>query len=496
MSNVEPSSSSSEIVRSALIELEQIDQELQRRRKTSGISYFTPNEPQLRSFKSSANWVIYSGGNRAGKSHRGAAELVCHLLRKYPSCSCHGEWFSQRRRFDRPIKAVISATEFPVVERVIEPKILSLLPLSQIAKGGLKRGTQGYLRRIVLVDGSTVDILTAEMDQMAYESADWDIAWIDEPLNREKYTAIRRGLVDRNGIGVMTFTPTVEPWIKDELIDKADGHDIDVIIADSYANTSDIHGKPILSREAIAQFEKAIPEEERETRLYGKFFHLRGIIYKDWSTEVHEREFAYTWPDPVIAILDPHDRIPHHVIWAFVDKQDWLYIDRELVMEGTVENLSKAILEVEARAGYRMRKRLIDPNFGRKPLITTGRTVIDELRRPPYPVSFIEANDDKVAGILKVKDYIKYDKHLPLSLVNSPRLYINRGRCPHTIKSMRNYQYEEWQGATKDRRDRKETPRDKDDHGADCIRYLCMDNSRYESISRASLNTGLSQAMY
>ena len=172
-------------------------------------------------------------------------------------------------------------------------------------------------------------------------------------------------------------------------------------------------------------------------------------------------------------------------------------MDRELVMEGTLRDLAKMILLTEQKAGYRMKRRLIDPNFGMSPLITTGRTVIQELAQPPFRVQFGEANDDKQAGILKVKEYLHFDPTQPLSLTNSPKLFFSKDRVPKTIHSIRHYQFSEWKGRTKDDRDPKEEGKDKDTHGADDIRYLCMSNPTFSRLhDGVNTNMDLQEAVY
>ena len=333
-------SAQSEVLRTSLIELAQIEDVLTARRRTSGISYFVPNVPQFKALNSVARIVAYSGGNRSGKSSCGAFWLSCHHTRTYPSCACHHEWF-RGRRYDGPVKSVIASTEFPIIERVIEPKLMSLLPKDWIDH--LKRTPQGYLRRITGKDGGTIDILSNEMDQLAFEGADWDLAWVDEPTQQAKWTAILRGLLDRQGLAFLSFTPIVEPWMKEVIIDHADGKEIEVIEADTYENTETIHGEPILSKDAIRQFEQAIPEEERATRLHGQFFHLRGLVYKEFLSGIHSRDFDYRYPDPVICVLDPHTRKPHWVIWAWVNRMDQVFVDRELLVEGTLKDLAKQV---------------------------------------------------------------------------------------------------------------------------------------------------------
>ena len=102
-----------------LVLLAELETELTKRRRDRGMEFYIPNPMQLRAHSSLAKTLLYIGGNRAGKSTFGAMELCFHLTRNYPS------WFPESRRYKHPIKAVVVATEFPIVERVIEPKLMS-----------------------------------------------------------------------------------------------------------------------------------------------------------------------------------------------------------------------------------------------------------------------------------------------------------------------------------------------------------------------------------
>lgn len=457
-------------VRDALQRLKTLEYVLEQRKKRAGIEYYTPNSSQYKAHCSKAEMILFCGGNRSGKSTLGAVELAWHLTKKYP------DWFPKERKFYKPIKAVVVATENPIIDKVIYPKIASYLPVNFIQE--VRKISGGYVSKIVCKDGSTVDFLTNEQDDMAFESQDWDFYWGDEPQRQRKYQAIMRGLVDRNGIGVITFTPLVEPWMKEELVDKADGKRIEVIIADIRDNLKDIKGNQILTEEAIKRFESDLPEDVRETRIHGSFFHLRGAVYQEFS-EVHQVTFEYQYPDPVYVVLDPHDRQPHHVIWAVIDRNDDIFIHTELASRCTVEELASQVKGIEKSLGYKIRRRLIDPNFGRKPLIITGRNMMEELARAGCP-GWGEADDPKDEGRLKVKEYLHYDRKKPISFTNKPKLFFHKERVPLTIQSIRNHQYEEWIGKIAGERDPKEKPKDKDTHGADCIRYLCMCNPRWE----------------
>ena len=448
--------------------LSDITRALEAKRRLKGMENYSPNRKQHAGHLSSARIVLYCGGNRAGKSTFGAMEMAFAMTKRYP------DWYPEKRKFHGPTKGVVSATSFGVVMRVIEPKLSSLLPRDTYV---VKRTAQGFPSQYKFKDGSTLDVVTLEMDNTAYESADWDIAWLDEPQSKAKYQAILRGLVDRRGRMMITFTPLTEPWMKEELADRADGKSIDLIQVDMRDNMSNIAGTIILSKEAIDEFEKEIPDDVKETRLHGKFFHLKGAIYQEFGDE-HIKTFKYDGVSPVIAVLDPHDRVPHHVMWAWIDRDDDIFVDSEMEVHCELDDLARRILKWEKDKKYNMKKRLIDPNFGRKPAkVGLSLSVMKELAR--NGCVFYEANDNIELGHMMVRDYLHYDSSRPVTAMNKPKLFFHREQAPKTIRSVRNLQYEEWQGKTADSKDPKEVEKDKENHGADCVRYLVIGRPKY-----------------
>lgn len=452
---------------------------LEGRKRLFGLEGYVPNKMQYKAHKSPAKTILYCGGNRAGKSTMGAAEIAFAVTRQYPS------WFPKERRFTKSVKCVISATEFPIVTRVIEPKLLSLIPANYIRK--IQRSAMSYINRIYCVDGSTIDILTSEMKNEAYESADWDIAWLDEPQSQRKYSAIRRGLVDREGLCLITFTPLTEPWMKEELVDKTDGKRIEVFTVDIRDNMFDIEGKPILTSKSIDEFEAQLSEDERETRIHGKFFHIRGLVYKEFG-EDHIVDFKYEYPDPVICVLDPHDRIPHHVIWAYVNRNDDVFVDYEARLHLELPELAQSIKKIEVERGYYMRKRIIDPNFGRKPYKPGSNISVSRELGRHHCAFYDTINDDIDLGHMIVREYLHFDKSKEVTAFNKPKIFFSRERCQETIRSVRNHQYPEWKGPTQEEKDPKEGQKEKESHGADCIRYLCVSRPNFRTDRREQLD--------
>jgi hypothetical protein len=242
-------------------------------------------------------------------------------------------------------------------------------------------------------------------------------------------------------------------------------------------NKFDISGTPILSEESIKEFEDSLPEEIKEIRVQGEFFTLRGRVYREFS-DVHQVECKYAYPDPVICILDPHDRKPHHVIWAYIDRNDDTYVNSEMVVHCELDDLARKIKKHEEMHGYKVRKRLIDPNFGLKPAKPGANWCVkDELTR--HGTGFYPANDDIELRHHIVRDLLHYDRLKEVTATNAPKLFFSKERCPITISSMRNLQFDEWSAATRTKRDIKEEEQDKDSDGADCVGYLAVSRSKF-----------------
>ena len=345
------------------------------KKKIDGMGFYIPNRVQYKAHQAKAKVIAVVKGNRMGGSTWGALEIAFHVTKDYP------DWFPEERRFKGPIKIRIGTDKFFKIDSVIEPKLRSFLPPDEFVK--VKRSPQGYITKMFTKDGTMIEFLTSEQDQMAWEGQDLDFFWGDEPCKRSHYIATMRGLLDRAGQTILSFTPLIEPWMKTEIVDKSDGKNIEIFYGTTRDNMFDIEGNAILREEDIARFESTLTEDEIETRIHGHFFHLRGMVYKEFCDVHLLNDFSYS-PEytgfPVICVLDPHDRQPHHLIWAMIDRTDDIIVMHEAVREGTLKELAALIRATEQYFKWNVVKRLIDPNFGRKRLIGVGRTVIQELR--------------------------------------------------------------------------------------------------------------------
>lgn len=179
-----------------------------------GFKYKVKGCPQYFFHISLADVRCFFGSNRSGKTTAGAADFLFHQTGIYP------EWYPKKRRYNRPTKGRILASDFKkAVGEVITQALEDWIPPETLA--GRDKNPQGIYDKYYIkhVSGgvSKFDIITYEQDVSVAEGWSGDYAWYDEPPPRGHRIATARGLIDRKGWEIFTLTPLKEPWIFDDL---------------------------------------------------------------------------------------------------------------------------------------------------------------------------------------------------------------------------------------------------------------------------------------
>lgn len=320
-------------------------------------------------------------------------------------------------------------------------------------------------------------------------NGDW--AWYDEPPPRDLYVATARGLIDSDGIAFFTLTPLKEPWLFDEIYNSKDKN-IDSVVCDLRHNLERINPlthEPIgLKEDAIRKFESILTEEERETRMHGKFRYLAGRIWKEWEREVHtfDRDIWIRgklnvvidgqppshWPR--MMLIDPHDRNPHALLWVCCDETENYWAYREAWLANmTIAEIVAHIKKVEMDSRETVQSRLMDPNFGPKRYGNSGLTVRDEFeqeaRKINYNLRFSFADDKKEIGRKNFAALLKFDTTKPLSLLNHPKFKV-ADDLKEYIYQVEHYIWDDYRLGID--RDPKEQPKDVNTHFPDLSIYF------------------------
>lgn len=331
--------------------------------------------------------IFVSGGNRSGKSELGARELVWRLTGTHP-------WKTRRM----PIKAWVGANSFKQIGKVLFPKIKSYLEPRQIS--AMRKNNEGYVDRIELTCGSTVDFKTYKQDTMDWESEDIDYLWCDEPPKREHYMAAQRGLVDRGGETLITATPLREPWMHEEIAMKAGKKDYDIS-----AFTINSYDNPHTDHEALRRFEQGLTPEERQTRIYGEFRKLIGKVFSHFEDDgpmiVDRFDIPMDWN--YFEGLDPHMSKAHGVIkLAVTEKRNCVVFHAERPIGG-MRGLAEHVLGSRKSGTLPMMAPIVDTSVQQFDN-SIGMTQRDQLSMHGLDVILANKKDQLLPGLERINE--------------------------------------------------------------------------------------------
>jgi len=224
---------------------------------------------------------------------------------------------------------------------------------------------------------------------------------------------------------------------------------------------------PHLDENAIKEFELSLTEEEKEARMHGRFLHLSGLVYKEFTPESHlVDDFVIPELWTRYMAIDPHERTPTAVMWVAVDPKGNKWVYDELWMGGVdLKTIANAIHAQEG--GIQPRIRLIDPHNDKDNAIQGGFNVRKELMK--HGIFCQRANSDTQLGKSRIRADLKpMYNHLSKSV--TPALKIFRS-CKQTIYEFQHYLWDDYK-RNKEEYGIKDQVRKKDDHFMDCLRYI------------------------
>lgn len=426
--------------------LEALKAELERRAGKDRLLNYTPHPKQklLHGAINSHKIVIALCGNRWGKTECLIAEALSQALGYRP-------WDNTKTRTP-PSKILICVPQFAAISDYIVPKLDKLEPDGFRLPGreGRKYGHAGVESSRHYTNGSMIAFASYVQPPEAFQGRDWDFIGLDETVPKEIFDVLLMRTVDRKGKLMMTLTPENmgSAWIFDDIYSMAGKDDtIFQITGASYDN-------PNIPREELEAMEKRFSPEEREAKLYGKFKHLMGRVYPMYDEEIHcydetKVKIEASWPKGLV--IDPHDRKPFAMGWFAVSPSNDIYFFEEWPPDNFLDHKTPhsfdeyvSIIEAIERSipggTESIAWRLIDPNFGRSKKAVSGQSVEEAFA--DYKLYFdSNINDDVTTGHIAVKQKLSYDKTLPRSEINKPKLYFKKG-LTNFHRAFLNYTYD------------------------------------------------------
>lgn len=408
--------------------------------------------------------LINCSGNKGGKTTGGTILLGECLLGK----NLWGFENRPERNSRTPVRACVFAEDFDSHTQTIAPNLFSWLPKGAIRKTDFNN--LGHVVNMHFTNGSILHFKTYAQGIDTAEGKDWDFVWFDEPPPRELYTAAFRGLVTKNGRMVVTATLLKEVWLFDE------GEKGSV-----RCFTSTIHDNTWLSPTAKAAFLEALPDEERETRESGKPMNLSGLVYKSFADRdpyVIEQG-ALPLNAPYILGVDPHERKPVYVAFAYLTPNDEVVWFDYLKVKGSLAEIFETLGERCSKLPRPPSLVVMDPNRGPARQID-GQSWQGAFELEGYDV--LLANDDINFGHSAMYEMLKVDKR-----TGTPKMMWTTGcrGAGGPVWQMLRYSWDEWAtGRMRSSRDVKETPRQHNKDFPDIHRYVAMAKLSYSNLVR------------
>lgn len=281
------------------------------------------------------------------------------------------------------------------------------------------KNSEGVIDMITYLEsGSTIQMMTYGSKIDVYESWTGDLWMPDEPPPLDVFEAMARGLHTTGGKIFMFMTPLKEAWVLNKLIEP--GHKrYDVTVIDGltfldnenlvtedtallqkgdalagdideyfrllldYDNRSkgehvgliNAHLKKIIDEGMFVDIVMKLQglkrindteEENRDARFKGIFKHLIGLIYKTYKDFYHPhghlvKPFKIDTDWPVICEVDWHHSIPPFVGFYAWDKENRIYIIKEIFVQMTGEQVAHEIIRQKKSNGWRLGKVYCDP---------------------------------------------------------------------------------------------------------------------------------------
>lgn len=465
-----------EHVKSLVKRIRALEGTLARRKVEEALRYYTPNPKQELFHKAIADGrqriFSFLGGNQSGKTTGGISEDVAHALGFRP-------WLPETHpnyKINIPIPnagLIVGQSFGEQVKKILVPKLTGdkdrdepgLIPKKYLAE--TKKNQQGIITWMKLTNGSTINLKSYEQDSSLYEGERHHWIHYDEPPPRAIWVGSQRGLIWCNGPCWVTMTPLSEAWFFDEVLGRDDVWKITVDITDNIGFG--------LTEEGVRNFELTLNEDEKEMRLHGRYFHLTGLVYKEYRSDIHRiNRFKIDGTYGVWMHIDPHPRKPHHAIWLAAHPDGRLFVIGELVNDHSsnlTSHMAQRILAYEKeflQINPADVIRLIDPLSKTNDPKDGGTTWKDFAE---CGVTCRVAKKDREGGISRVKRLLAYNPDQG----QFPNLFFFRD-LPRTHYEMTHYMWKEHSANSAESKDPSEEPKKKDDDLVEGLYRIILDN--------------------
>ena len=434
-----------------------IERELNRRRERNNLARYNSgkvvHQKQLEFHKCNKKnrWVF--GGNRSGKTECGAVESLYLALGIHP--------YRQNRK---EVFGWVVSLSTQVQRDVAQAKILHYLPKESIVditmiSGKKESPASGVIDQIFIKNAygkiSVIGFKSCDQGREKFQGSSLDFVWFDEEPPKDIYDECRMRVLDKDGDIFGTMTPLKGlTFIYDEIfLNKNNSPNV-------WYEFMEWMDNPYLNKEAVIELARTLPDDELESRRYGRFRQNEGLVYPEFDENIHVIDpfpIPYEWQD--IISIDPGLNNPLSAHWYCVDYDKNVYVVAEhFLAKKDITYHAEKIKQISDSLSWKRRsdgriEAIIDSAANQRTLASTKS--VTELFFEQGIAANPNVNKDLFSGISRVKQYLKV-------VDGKPKLYIFRN-CVNLIRELKSY----WWGEG-------DNPKKVDDHALDELRYYLM----------------------
>jgi phage terminase large subunit-like protein len=321
--------------------------------------------------------------------------------------------------------------------------------------------------------GWEFDLMTYDQSVKEFESSTLGFVFFDEPppeaIFKASIARLRLG-----GICGIFATPLMgSAWLYDEIVaNPRAGEQFRFHMEAEVEDACKIHGvRGFLDHGKIEKMVAQYKDEDMVARVFGKFQHLVGLIFKEFERGVHVLEpFELNQEDYCVYVSwDTHPREPEMIVWVAVDRKGRCIVVDELYSDAPTEELVARIKQIDSK--YRVVRRLMDP-AGFIEDKRTGDSFAGLLSRE-YGLNFEPASKRRTDAIRMMKDAFHYEI-AGGDMIIKPML-LTFSTAERFIWEVLHWQWQEYTGKTAEKRSKNPRPEDKNDHAIEAVGRVLLE---------------------
>lgn len=375
---------------------------------------------------------------------------------------CGNKYFQQKAivnwKWEKKIRIV---SEHATLTDTIIPALEEWLPKGRWTS---RKASKPYESKWETDTGWEISLMSYDQDPAQFESATLGLVVFDEPPPESIYIAsvarLRLG-----GLCLIFATPlTGSAWMYDTIVANVDAESKFRFHMTAEVEDACIEhgGRGFLHHEDIVRMVSQYSPEDRQARVFGKFQHLIGLVFKKFDRKIHViPPFHINKQDfTVIKSWDTHARSPEALSYVAIDRKNRYFVCDEIYSSASTSQIVSEIYSKEDR--YRIEKSTIDPSAGIvDKRMDNDNSFVQELI-DKYGLYFEPGSKRRTTGIKLIEQALNYTI-AGNQFILEPNLFVFN-TCMRHIWEFEHWQWDEWKGKTRDNKNESEKPKDKDDH--------------------------------